>query len=187
MFKETVNWRGQQYQSLQDIIKKDLDVLFVGLHPSMRSVDAGHYFQGNVGGRFWNTIIHSGILHPLAGRYYDEDMLSQNLGITHIVKRPTWRSAFLSPNDFEEGRQILFQKIVEYKPSIVCAIYKSVFEHLFETRFTNVHGLVNDFRIGRSRMFIMAPFFYPPEEREKTALELKKLREETTRKTKRRK
>lgn len=173
-----MKWLGEKHDSLEDIIEKRLDILFVGINPSFVSVEEGHYHRGILGKRFWSTIIRAKILKPAAGYYPDEFMLDQKLGITDIVKRPGRRMESLIPEDFREGRKRLFDKIIEYKPKIVCAIYKAVFEHLFSKRFTNVHGLLDNYKIGLSKMFILAPFFYPREERQQTAEELHRLQTE---------
>jgi TDG/mug DNA glycosylase family protein len=178
MFRSKEQWRGRTYLSLRDIITRNLDILFVGINPSIASVEEGHYHRGVLGRRFWDTIVRAGILEPRAGYYPDDFMLEEGLGITDLIKRPTRSSRNLEAEDYAEGRKILFQKIVEYKPRIVCAIYKTVFEQLFETRFTNVHGLQENFRIGKSRMFILAPFFHPRNEKEKAAAELCRIRRE---------
>lgn len=177
MFREKTEWMGKKYHSLKDIIGKKLDILFVGLNPSIVSVEAGHYHWGILGRRFWQTIIRGGILKPEAGRYNDELLLRQNMGITDIVKRPTRGCEDLTREDFEEGRRILYQKITGYKPKIVCSIYKRAMEELLSTKFTNLDGLQDTYRIGRSRIFIMAPAFKPPDYRFKNIQELKKLRE----------
>ncbi len=184
MHRTLLTWRGERYSSLKDIISRDLDILFVGINPSIVSVESGHNHRGILGQRFWDTIIQAGILKPRAGYYFDEICLEQKIGLTDLVKRPGQRMNNLDREDFDTGRGMLFEKIVEYKPRIVCAIYKAVFEKLFETRFTNIHGLIDNYRIGRSHMFIMAPFFYPRPEREKTAGELKNLRIQLTKSTK---
>lgn len=176
MFRTKEDWLGKTYHTLEDIIKRNLDILFVGISPSLASVELGHYQQGMHGRRFWSTVIHGGLVKPKAGWYTDEILLQQGMGITDLVKRPARSLKQINRSDFSEGRKRLFEKIVYYKPKIVCAIYKAVAEKFFMTNFTNVHGFQEKFRIGESRVFILAPFFYPPAQREKTIEELIELR-----------
>ncbi|MCD4782338.1 MAG: mismatch-specific DNA-glycosylase [Candidatus Eremiobacteraeota bacterium] len=175
MYRTSIDWLGREYSTLEDILDRKLKVVFVGLNPSPVSVDAGHYHYGMLGKRFWNTIIRGKIFKPEAGKYYDELLLKQKMGITDIVKRPTRGLKHLTKDDFEEGRKQLFQKVIEYKPKILCSIYKSAFEHLFETKFTNLHGLQDNFRFGKTKIFIMASPFLPREIKDENIRDLKKL------------
>jgi len=175
MYRTRIDWLGREYHTLKDILEKKLRIVFVGLNPSPKSVEAGHYHYGILGRRFWNTIIRGKIFKPEAGRYYDELLLKQKIGITDIVKRPTRGLKYLTGKDFEEGRKRLFQKIIKYKPKILCSIYKTAFEKLFGTKFTNIHGLQKDYQIGKTKVFIMASPFLPREVKDENIGKLRRL------------
>ena len=186
MHRNKIDWCDQQYLSLSDILTKNLDIIFVGIHPSIKSVEMGHYHNDRLGKRFWNTIIEGRLFNPKAGVYNDEILLEQKMGITDIVKRPAKNLKYLFPEDFEEGRNLLFHKIVKYKPRIICSIYKTAFEKLFQTKFTNIQGLQENYRIGKTRVFIMASPFLPKAERLDNIRELRELKEKLKKKKKRR-
>jgi len=177
MFRKKVEWKGKSYNSLSDILKKRLDIVFVGLSPSISSVESGHYHSDPLGKRFWNTLIGGEVFIPKAGVHHDEIILSQKMGLTDIVKRPTRGLKYIQKEDFEEGRKLLFQKIIDYKPRILCSVYKTAFEELFETRFTNLYGFLENYRIGKTPIFIMSSPFLPRDAREENILELKELRD----------
>ena len=47
--------------TLPDYLRKDLDIVFVGVNPSLYSVQVGHYF-GNPRNRFWAALNRSGLV-----------------------------------------------------------------------------------------------------------------------------
>ncbi len=47
--------------TLPDYLKEGLDIVFVGLNPSLYSVKEGHYFA-NPHNRFWTALNRSGLL-----------------------------------------------------------------------------------------------------------------------------
>lgn len=178
MYRTKVEWCGKLYHSLSDILEKNLDIVFVGLNPSVVSVEMGHYHTDRLGRRFWNAAIESKLFVPEAGMYNDELLLEQRMGITDIVKRPTRNLSFLTDEDFEEGRSLLLKKVLKLKPGILCSIYKTAFEKLLGTRFTNIHGYQENYRLGKSLIFVLASPFLPHKDRLANMLELKELREQ---------
>ncbi|MFQ5694153.1 MAG: hypothetical protein ACE5IM_14090, partial [Nitrospinota bacterium] len=55
-------WQNREIRTLAPIWRPDSDVLFVGLNPSLPSVEAGHYHQGRLGKRFWKRLRSVGLL-----------------------------------------------------------------------------------------------------------------------------
>jgi TDG/mug DNA glycosylase family protein len=112
---------------VNDHIKENLKILFVGFNPSIRSSETGHHFA-NPNNRFWR-ILHDGGLTP---RRYDatEDakLLDLGMGITNIVSRPTKAADEITKEEYKEGKEILRKKIETYKPKVVCFVGKGVYQ-----------------------------------------------------------
>jgi hypothetical protein len=52
----TMDWLGQQVETLADLLRPGLRAICVGINPSPVSVAAGHYYQGQIGRRFWQRL-----------------------------------------------------------------------------------------------------------------------------------
>lgn len=73
---------------LQDHLKPDLVILFVGFNPSLRSAEVGHHYA-NPRNRFWKLLFESGLTPVLYLPRQDETLLNIGYGFTNIVSRPT--------------------------------------------------------------------------------------------------
>ena len=72
-------------ETLPDYLKPGLDIVLIGLNPSTRSVQAGHYFA-NPRNRFWPAVSASGLVGREVGPEYDAAMLEWGIGFTDLVK-----------------------------------------------------------------------------------------------------
>jgi double-stranded uracil-DNA glycosylase len=112
---------------VNDHIKEQLKILFVGFNPSIRSSETGYHFA-NPNNRFWR-ILHEADLTP---RRYDasEDarLLDLGMGITNIVARPTKAADEITKEEYKEGKDILQRKIEKLKPKVVCFVGKGVYQ-----------------------------------------------------------
>jgi TDG/mug DNA glycosylase family protein len=160
-YRTTDTWLGQSCTTLADILAPGLACVFVGLNPSVVSVEAGHYLQGTLGWQFWGMLITYGILpEPANGAFVDDTLLANGFGITDLAKCPSLRADSLTREDFEAGRAILRDKIERFQPKIVCSVYRKSLEVLTGRKYTHRFGLLDD-RIGETRLFA-APFPYRP-------------------------
>ncbi|WP_078546511.1 mismatch-specific DNA-glycosylase [Litchfieldia alkalitelluris] len=111
---------------IPDILSNNLDILFVGFNPSIRSSETGHHFA-NPNNRFW-TILHKAGITP---RKYvseeDQKMLELGIGLTNIVARPTKAADEITKDEYQKGREELKTKIKQVKPKIVCFVGKGVY------------------------------------------------------------
>ena len=79
-------------ETLPDYLRSGLDVVSIGLNPSLPSVRAGYYFA-NPRNRFWRALHGSRlvtaeeVMEP--GIAAMEALLQQGFGFTDVVKRPT--------------------------------------------------------------------------------------------------
>ena len=78
-------WQGR---TLPDYLRKNLDIVFVGLNPGLYSAEVGHYFANKVN-RFWEALSASGLVPDPVGPEDDARLMGWGIGLTDIVKRPT--------------------------------------------------------------------------------------------------
>ncbi|MBP1933692.1 mismatch-specific DNA-glycosylase [Ammoniphilus resinae] len=112
---------------IPDHLKKDLDILFVGYNPSIRSGETGHHFA-NPNNRFWTILHRAGLTPRKYSPIEDQDLLSLGYGLTNIVARPTKTAAEITREEYLEGKEILKTKIQSFHPKIVCFVGKGVYE-----------------------------------------------------------
>lgn len=78
--------------SLIPYLRKDLEILFVGLNPAKGSSDKGHYFSVNQA--FWNQLFDSGLIEESVDKLIADEIIFRtnkvnfsnwNYGITDLV------------------------------------------------------------------------------------------------------
>ena len=106
-------------KTLPDFLQPGLDIVFVGINPGARSVEDGHYFA-HPNNRFWPAINRSGLLSKPLDAENDREMVSQGIGFTDVVKRPTNSASQLRAADYREGIPVLRAKMERHRPLIVC-------------------------------------------------------------------
>ncbi|WP_080845978.1 G/U mismatch-specific DNA glycosylase [Cytobacillus gottheilii] len=114
---------------VNDIICPDLDVLFIGFNPSIKSSETGHHFA-NRSNRFWKILHQAGLTPYQYLPEQDRDLLELNYGLTNIVARPTKAADEISKEEYNEGRLLLAEKLQTYQPKIACYVGKGVYEQL---------------------------------------------------------
>ena len=127
---ESVRWRGKVVETLPDYLKQGLRAVFVGINPSLVSVEAGHYYQGRHGRRFWKRLLVHGVIQDLPVGREDEAAFKAGFGFTDVVKKPSASAKELDAKDYEHGRQLALQKLLEVHPQLVCFVYKRAAEEL---------------------------------------------------------
>lgn len=151
--------------TLPDLLRDGLDVVFVGINPSLYSVAAGHYFARKTN-RFWPCFSRS----VLSGRarealgierlepQHDRSLLDHGFGFTDAVKRPTARAAELTPAEFAAGAELLVAKLETHRPRVACfhgvTGYRSFQARLAPAAETAALGLQH-LRIAETRLFVV--------------------------------
>jgi double-stranded uracil-DNA glycosylase len=110
-----------------DRIRENLEVLFVGFNPSLRSSEVAHHFA-NPSNRFWSVMYEAGFTPRKFKPEEDAAMLELGYGFTNIAARPTRTAAEVTKQEYEEGREILRAKILYYRPKAVCFVGKGVYQ-----------------------------------------------------------
>jgi TDG/mug DNA glycosylase family protein len=118
---------------IYDHIKKDLDILFVGFNPSIRSGETGHHYA-NPNNRFWTILHQSGLTPRRYAPTEDFKLLDLNFGLTNIVSRPTVGAADITREEYRAGREELKRKIEMNNPRIVCFVGKGVYQEYSSKR-----------------------------------------------------
>lgn len=112
---------------IPDHLRDELLILFVGYNPSLRSGQTGHHYA-NPNNRFWTILHRSGLTPRKYTTQEDKDLLDLGYGFTNIVARPTRTAAEISKEEYEEGRKLLKEKVLRYRPKLVCFVGKGVYE-----------------------------------------------------------
>jgi len=103
-------------------------LLFVGLNPSIVSVEAGHYFQGRLGHLFWRRLMTAEILPPGTEiATADDALMAAGHGLTDLLKVPTARDE-ASDAVLRAGVGPLWQKVAIWRPAAVVFVYKRAAE-----------------------------------------------------------
>ncbi|MGY1858196.1 G/U mismatch-specific DNA glycosylase [Modestobacter sp. SYSU DS0290] len=111
----------QPGKPLRDVVAPDLDVLFCGINPSLRSAEVGHHFA-RPGNRFWPALHRGGLTPRLLTPAEDRELLAYGLGVTNVVARPTRTAAELSPEEFREGAEQLAALVAQYRPRVLAVL-----------------------------------------------------------------
>lgn len=92
--------------------------------PSPISVDAGHYYQGPIGRRFWQRLCQAGVIEAAGTGREDAAAFISGVGFTDIVKRPTPRASEIPAAEFTYGREQLSEKLRSYRPAFLVFTFK---------------------------------------------------------------
>lgn len=111
---------------IPDYLKKNLDIIFVGYNPSIRSSETGFHYA-NPNNRFWKILFEAGLTNTKMDPSENKHLLDLGYGLTNIVSRPTKSAEEITPEEYAEGRKELKEKIQFYKPRIVCYVGKGVY------------------------------------------------------------
>jgi double-stranded uracil-DNA glycosylase len=104
-------------QPLPDIVGPNLRILFVGINPSVYSAAVGHNFA-RPGNRFWRVLHLAGVTPTLLHPDQDRSLLSDGIGFTNIVDRPSGMAHELSLDELRAGARSLTQKIEKLEPEL---------------------------------------------------------------------
>jgi len=151
--------------TLPDLLRPGLDLVFVGINPSVWSVAQGHYFARKTN-RFWTALSRSILSEPARRAlrvdrlepFHDAMLLEHGIGFTDVVKRPTARADELDPAEFVAAASVLAAKVETFRPRIAC------FQGMMGYRpFVRAHApslpkpILGEqpLRIGQTRLFVV--------------------------------
>jgi len=153
-----------KFKTLDDLLKRDLDVVFVGINPSIYSVEHGHYFA-RPGNRFWPCLSRSklstkarealrvDILTPA----HDRALQKFGIGFTDVAKRPTAKASDLPLRELAAGVDALLDKLKRFKPRVACfhgiTGYRHVHDLLTDESTVAKHGF-QPLQLGETRIYL---------------------------------
>jgi TDG/mug DNA glycosylase family protein len=119
--------RNGMLETLPDILAPELNVVFVGINPSIYSVERGHYFARPTN-RFWTALSLSRLSRQIRERLGREmlvpeddlELIEDGFGFTDVVKIPTSSASQLKTSDFEEWAPRARGRIEHYAPRFAC-------------------------------------------------------------------
>jgi double-stranded uracil-DNA glycosylase len=146
-------------ETLDDYLRPNLDIISIGLNPSVYSVKAGFYFA-RPQNRFWQAFN--------ASRLADQELIpnktamtillrDHGIGFTDLVKRPTAGAAQIKPADFRKWAPLLRDKLIHHRPYIAWFHGKMAYRNYLlyaEGRKINVTWGQQVAVIGRSAVFV---------------------------------
>lgn len=106
-------------ETLPDYLRPGLAIILIGLNPSTRSVQAGHYFA-NPRNRFWPAVSAADLVGRPVGPDDDASLLADGIGFTDVVKRPTGQASGLTAADYRRDAPVLREKLLRHAPRIAC-------------------------------------------------------------------
>ena len=145
--------------TLPDYLRPGLDIVSIGINPSLPSVREGFYFA-NPRNRFWRALNASGLLPVLVvpgAPAMDLLIVEYGIGFTDVVKRPTANAAQLCAADFRDWAPILKDKLEQHAPKVAWFQSKQACENYlrYAEGLKPVLGWGEQpFRLGRTRVFI---------------------------------
>jgi TDG/mug DNA glycosylase family protein len=115
------------YETLPDLLAPGLDVVFVGINPSLYAVARGHYFARPTN-RFWPAFSRSrlsaaariGLGLDALGPQHDAALLPFGIGFTDVVRRPTRNAAQVRPEEFRAWAPRLRLRLERCRPRLAC-------------------------------------------------------------------
>ncbi len=114
-------------ETLPDRLGPDLDLVFIGINPSLYSVAKGHYFA-RPQNRFWPALSQSKLSLAMreslgvATLRPEHDLLFpyHGFGLTDLAKRPSAQASHLSAQEYREAAPELRARLEAAAPKALC-------------------------------------------------------------------
>ncbi|MGH2470887.1 MAG: G/U mismatch-specific DNA glycosylase [Candidatus Limnocylindria bacterium] len=108
-------------KAIPDVIATGLDVLFVGINPSLWSGAVGLHFA-RPGNRFWRALHDAGFTGRLLSPYEGRELLKRRIGVTNLVNSATASADELELADYQRGARRIAAKVRRYRPKVVAFV-----------------------------------------------------------------
>lgn len=117
--------------TLDDILEYNLDLVFVGINPSLMGAFTGRYYAGP-GNHFYKLLYESELIPEPINHENDKGLLKYKIGLTNIVARATRSSADLTRTELKIGAATVHEKLKKFKPKIAVFNGKCIFEEFID-------------------------------------------------------
>jgi G:T/U-mismatch repair DNA glycosylase len=124
--------------NLRPFLRKNLDILFVGLNPAKGSSDNGHYFSVNQA--FWNQLYDSGLIIKYVDKMVADELIfgnneynfeKLNYGVTDLVMEFAESDSTKIKPSLNDVKRII-EVIIKYQPKSVVILHGKVLSFLFK-------------------------------------------------------
>jgi double-stranded uracil-DNA glycosylase len=143
---------GRPRETVDPILGPGLSVLFVGINPSLRSMEVGHHFA-RPGNRFWPTLHAAGYTPRRLRPEEDGELLAYGVGITNIAARPTRAAAELTGEELRAGAAELERTVRRHRPRLVAVVGLTAYATAFGRARARM-GL-QDERVGERPVWVL--------------------------------
>ncbi|HXP33482.1 MAG TPA: methyltransferase domain-containing protein [Acidimicrobiales bacterium] len=106
-------------RTLSDVVGPGMQLLVVGLNPSLYSADVGVGY-GRPGNRFWPAALDAGLV--TRDRDPGHALRVHGMGMTDVVKRATSNAASLAPAEYRTGMARVERLVRWLTPEAVCFV-----------------------------------------------------------------
>lgn len=138
-------------QTLPDLLRPGLDLVFIGINPGSYSAREGHYYA-RPGNLFWWALSESGIVEGTVSPEMDSSLLRRGIGFTDVAKRPSNAATDLPRSEFASGASDLMGKLARFQPLVACFNGISACAYCFGP---GVAPGPRPERIGRTRIYVV--------------------------------
>jgi TDG/mug DNA glycosylase family protein len=146
-------------ETLPDLLRTGLDIVFIGINPGAYSAKVGHYFA-TPQNRFWAAVNQSGLV-PGEGTLGPEDDVRMNdmgIGFTDVVKRASSSASDLRAADYRRWAPDAKARLLRFAPVVVCfnglTGYRNYLRYADDVREAPALG-AQERRIGASSVFVV--------------------------------
>jgi len=154
------------FPTLPDLLRPGMDLVFVGINPSLYSVQRGHYFARRTS-RFWPAFSASRLSAPIRdalaldvlGPENDGDLLPFGIGFTDVVKVPTGNASQIRPAMYVEWAPRLLERLTQAEPRLAVfhgvTGYRPFLHHALDSDRKVVELGPQDETIGATRLYVV--------------------------------
>ncbi|XP_063974269.1 G/T mismatch-specific thymine DNA glycosylase-like [Diachasmimorpha longicaudata] len=141
--------------TLQDYLEPDLDLVFLGINPSLMAAYKGRYYAGP--GNHFYKLLHASELVPRFINFEEDcNLLQHKIGLTNIVARATRSSADLSTAEIRKGCAVVVEKMKHFKPKIAIFNGKCIYQVFGENfKRTDFHFGLQSEKIGNTAVWVV--------------------------------
>ena len=139
-------------KSIPDVIAPGLDVLFVGINPSLWSGAVGLHFA-RPGNRFWRALHEAGLTDRLLSPHEGRELLKRRIGVTNLVNSATASADELDLHDYRGGARRIEAKIRRYRPKVVAFVGMGAYRVAFGR--PRAHGGRQEERLAGATVWVL--------------------------------